>query len=412
MNLKEFVQQHRKSHKYLYYEGGKWKALSKRPKKYEGIRESLAHFYKECAALLGGEKANEKVRALWQRKQVKRVLRNLPRVIADDGFLSHYARAIPITLHFADKFIADLKPSLSADSNPIELYWNNPEYRFYDVVGAPPGFLSKFFVSIRLKKDQELLNLISSDLAFIAQIEDDRKRRELTLGVLSHGAAYRELAGRPLLVPSFTERGKLISYICYQHLIADGVKTISLVPSKKEREAPGIYLCQGTEMWPSQPSMLGSLFANLGPHGSATAAYQHSWRRIHKHLRELKRGDILPYVTGHSMGGAMAMQIALYSHDLIHRAFAFNPPVPNERDWAFYQKLQEKKKAKLQIIANLDDFAFWRIGARVIGTVRLFLGKKRWRYFPINGWEVILVFPAAVKLCLCGALRKRGVYGE
>ena len=167
-----------------------------------------------------------------------------------------------------------------------------------------------------------------------------------------------------------------------------------------QEEGPGIYLCQGTEMWPSQPSMLGSLVANLGIHGSATDAYRHSWRRIHKHLRALKVGDKLPYVTGHSMGGAMALQIALYSHDLIEMAYASNPPLPNERDYDFYHKMQETRQKKLQVVANLDDFAFWRIGAKVIGQVRIHLGRTRWRYYPVHRWEMVLLIPAAIKLWL------------
>ena len=111
------------------------------------------------------------------------------------------------------------------------------------------------------------------------------------------------------------------------------MKTASLFP--QEEGAPSIYLCQGTELWPSQPSMFGSILANFAQHGAATEAYAHSWRRIHKHLRELGR----PFVAGHSMGGSMALQIGLYSHALVERVYAFNPPVPGERDALFYQKL-------------------------------------------------------------------------
>lgn len=87
-------------------------------------------------------------------------------------------------------------------------------------------------------------------------------------------------------------------------------------------EARPIYLCQGTEIWPSQPSVLASLLVNCAEHGSATEAYKQCRQRLH---HDLTRFSIAPYVIGHSMGGALALQIGLYSPSLIHKAYAFNP---------------------------------------------------------------------------------------
>lgn len=374
--------------KWLLYENGKWIFCFKKPQEREKNRETLARFYTSFK--------HPNLRILWTKKAKKIKRKNLPRIIGEDAFLRAYAEGKPLEIRLVKKILQALEKPIENNLHPLNIEWNEQAEEFYDVVGAPPGFLSKFFKSMRLKRDQELTRQVGCDLALISQFESAEKRRELTLSVLSHGAAYRELEGYTFYIPSFEEKGKLIAYICKQHLIAEGVKTISLFPQEK---APGIYLCQGTELWPSQPSMLGSLLANLGMHGSATEAYRHSWRRIHQHLRELKN-SYLPFVAGHSMGGAMAIQIALYSHDLISLAFASNPPVPNERDFAFYQKLQPKKKEKLHVVANLDDFAFWRIGAKVIGNVTIFLGKKRWRYYPIHRWEMVLLVPAVIKLCL------------
>ncbi len=97
------------------------------------------------------------------------------------------------------------------------------------------------------------------------------------------------------------------------------------------------------------------------------------------------------------MGGALAIQIGLYSHTLIDEVYAFNPPMPNERDYLFYHQLSNESKNKIQVITNLDDFAFWRIGAKVVGNVTLFLGKKRWRYYAVSFWDCILFLPAFIK---------------
>ncbi|MCH9611039.1 MAG: hypothetical protein S4CHLAM81_13710 [Chlamydiales bacterium] len=366
---------------YLTYEDG-WKYHKRAPKEKELNRVTLAKLFDSLGC---PRKAWNLASPYWGRK-------SLPKIISRDGFLRDYARGVPLSLAFVQKM-----EGCQPEEEGVHIHWNPQAEQFYDVVGAPPGFLSKFSVSVRKRRDKELTRQVGCDLALIAQFDCPQKRKYLTLAVLSHGAVYRELEGMTLQIPSFEEKGKLIPYVATQHLIAEGVKTVSLTP---QEEAPGIYLCQGTEMWPSQPAMLGSLIANLGIHGSATDAYRHSWRRIHKHLRELKQGDLLPYVAGHSMGGAMAMQIALYSHDLIELAYASNPPLPNRRDYAFYQKLQEGRQQKLKIVANLDDFAFWRIGAKVIGQVRIHLGKTRWRYYPVHRWEMVLLIPAAIKLWL------------
>jgi len=367
--------------RWLTFEG-EWRYHVKYPKNKELNRETLAYFFE----VLG------KPRRAWTENCDYWERKSLPRVIAQDGFLRDYARGVALSVEFAKKMVGALP-----ENDHIDVHWNPEAERFYDVVGAPPGFLSKFLPSVRKRKDKDLTKQVSLDLALISQFESAEKRKFLTLAVLCHGAVYRELEGVSLQIPSFEERGKLIPYVAKQHLIAEGVKTVSLFP---QEDGPGIYLCQGTEMWPSQPSMMGSMFANLGIHGSATEAYQHSWRRIHKHLRKLKQGDRLPFVAGHSMGGAMAMQIGLYSHDLIALAYASNPPMPNRRDYDFYQQMGTQRQEKLRVVANLDDFAFWRIGEKVIGQVRIFLGRTRWRYYPVHRWEMVLLIPAAVKLWL------------
>ena len=91
------------------------------------------------------------------------------------------------------------------------------------------------------------------------------------------------------------------------------------------------------------------------------------------------------------------MQIGLYSHHLIDSVYAFNPPVPNVRDYSFYHQMSENCRNKIQVITNLDDFAFWRIGAKVIGNVTLFLGKKRWRYYSVGLWDCLFLIPAFIK---------------
>jgi len=94
------------------------------------------------------------------------------------------------------------------------------------------------------------------------------------------------------------------------------------------------------------------------------------------------------------------MQIGLYSHDLIERVYAFNPPVPNQRDYDFYHQMDPSRQEKIVVSANLDDFAFWHIGSKIIGKVTLFLGKRRWRYYPVGLWDCIFVIPAFVKFIL------------
>lgn len=374
----------------------------KRPKNFCQNRETLAHLYEVSIDAvekkgLDRESANRYVRSLWIEQTPMVRDKNLPRVISDDGFLRMYALGAPLSLDLMRSIWRRTEEPLQdkiIELNPITIGWNladSCEKNYHDVGGTPPGCLAKFIPFFRLKKDKELLLQIAHDLALISDIENEVFRKELTLAVLAQGAAYRELAGETLKIPSFSTRGKLVEYTCEQHLIGEGLKTISLFPS--DPKEAGIYVCQGTELWPSQPAVLGSILANFAPYGSATEAYAHSWRRIHKHLRDLNK----PYVTGHSMGGSLAMQIGLYSHELIEESYAFNAPMPHERDYAFYHHMSVTSKIKIHSFANLDDFAFWRIGSKVIGDVRIFMGRERYPYLPVGLWDCVYIIPAFVK---------------
>lgn len=380
---------------------------SQKPKHLENNRETLARLYVACVEetkrrqKITTDDANRFVRSIWIEEGWQKRSKNIPRIFGEDGFLHRYLEGVPVSLTLFKKIWGRLSSSSEErviTLNPINVQWNEGIESFFDVDATPPGFLPKLYMAWRLKKDEELLKQIAHDLELISRIEDRKKRTLLTLAVLSHGAAYRELDGKRIQVPSFEEPRKLITYVGYQHLIAEGLKTISLEPTVQG--APGIYVCQGTELWPSQPSVLGSILANFAMHGSATEAYAHSWRRIHKHLRDLKRDSLDPIVCGHSMGGAMAIQIGLFSHDLVDQIWAFNPPVSNDRDYEFYQHMSEEERSKIFVVANQDDFAFWRIGAKVIGNVTLFLGKRRWRYYHVSVWDCLLIFPAFVKFIL------------
>lgn len=367
-------------------------------------RETLSRVYtalvREVQKRTSWEEASRFVRLLWITESDPSWPKSLPSIIGQDGFLRMFALGEPLSLDLFRRIWKRYPEPLNEKViplNPIRIEWNQAASFYYDEDATPPGVLPKLFINKRLKKDKEQLEHVRHDLVKARDIEDDERRRWLTLALLSHGAAYREIEGQILKIPCFSQADRLIAYRCHKHLIAEGVKTVSLIPL--EKNAVPIYLCQGTELWPSQPSMIGSILANFATHGSSTAAYAHSWRRIHKHLRDLYNGHF-PVIAGHSMGGSLAMQIGLYSHHLIDKAYAFNPPMPNKRDYDFYHQLEPSRQEKIIVTANLDDFAFWRIGAKIIGKVTLFLGKRRWRYYPVGLWDCLLVLPAFVKFIM------------
>ncbi|MFZ0565553.1 MAG: hypothetical protein WAM28_05155 [Chlamydiales bacterium] len=405
MKLRDIFDQRQKG--WLVWNGETFVIEEKKPKIADSNRETLARVYDVCVKEieergLDFDKASRFVRSFWIEEVKPKRPKGLPRIVGEDGFLRFYALGLPLSTDLFRRIwkrVGEPLEEKTIELNPIQVQWNPRAAQFYDVDATPPGLFPKIFISSRLKKDKELLQKVKHDLCLLKEEEKRVQRKFLSLALLSHGAAYREIDGLEIEVPSFHDKGVLISYRCHQHLIAEGVKTVSLTPS--DPNIPGIYLCQGTEIWPSQPSVLGSILSNLATHGSATEAYAHSWRRIHKHLRDLRVKDgPKPFVAGHSMGGALAMQIGLYSHDLIQKAYAFNPPMPNERDYSFYHQMARELQENIRVVANLDDFAFWRIGAKVIGRVTLFLGKKRWRYYPVSLWDCLLIFPACIKFVL------------
>lgn len=363
---------------YLHWNGEGF-ILREKPGSPRENRRTLAQLLR-----ITGRKAWGKGEAPW----------DLPKILGDDGFLCRYAEGVSLTLKEFQPIWAkrgDLENSIELGSTPSS-------FAFYGVKATPPGLLPKLFSRLRLSQDPELLRQLQSDLLQVSKMTDDKMRHRLTLAILAHGAAYRELDGQVLEIPSFQGNG-LVPYAFRHHLLWEGIKTISATPLEREMQEPGLYLCQGTEIWPSQPSILPSLFANLGKEGSATEPYARCWRQIHRHLRALTRdGGPLPIVLGHSMGGALATQIMLYSHPLIQKAAAFNPPVVEERDYELYDRLPYTAQCKLEVYANLDDFPFWRIGSKVIGNVTLFLGEFRFRYRPIRRWELFLILPVIYKV--------------
>ncbi len=63
-------------------------------------------------------------------------------------------------------------------------------------------------------------------------------------------------------------------------------------------------------------------------------------------------------------------------------------------------QMSQSERDKIVVTANIDDFAFWRIGAKVIGKVTLFLGKERWRYYPVTLVDCLFFFPAFYKFIM------------
>ncbi len=365
-------------------------------------RRVLAEIFQECMTVVSTPDASSQVRQLWNEVIGEKKLWDLPSVCSDDGFLRMYADALPLSVthfrHIWKKAHEKGEKLKTQGMLPIH-FGETPDWaEYYNVKATPPGLLPKFFSHFRLKKDHELLEKIRCDLARVIKMSDFDKRKFLTLAILCHGASYRELDGEVLLLPSLTNE-KPTPYAFRHHLIWEGVKTISATPLEREHTEPGLYLCQGTEIWPSQPSTLGSIYANLSKEGPGTEPYARCWRQIHSHLRARSlEGAPLPIVAGHSLGGSLATQILLYSHPMISEAFAFNPPVVEDRGYQIYHRLSLETQEKLHVFANLDDLPFWRIGSKVIGKVILFLPEERKPYRPIRKFELLLFFPALFKL--------------
>lgn len=411
MHLEDVYQnKERLGEHYLHYleEERSFTVSSKRALEYKN-RRTLFFVYQECiekAAKRHGvdfKLANRFVRKVWKEKIHLARIKDLPGLVEKDTFLAMYILGRSLSVSQFSIVWEGLNEAI-VEPLPRSLKFGETKDAsiYYDVKATPPGILPKMLTQYRIRQDFELLKHVQSDLDHVQRMKDPKKRKTTTLAILSHGASYREMEGKILEIPSLVEGSKeMVPYRFKQHLLWEGIKTISAFPLKGREKHPGIYLCQGTEIWPSQPSMLGSIFANLGTEGCATEPYAFSWRQIHKHLRALShRNGPLPIIAGHSMGGALAMQIALYSHGIIEKSYAFNPPVVEKRDYDVYHQLSKEAQKKILVFANLDDLPFWRIGSRVIGQVHVICSEKRWTYRPIKLWEIMTLFPALMKSVL------------
>lgn len=382
---------------------GKWR-VEKKPIFQERIcRKTLFYAFRYLVALgvakkIAPKTASSVVRKLWNEEAVN-FPTELPLILQEDGFIRMYSEASPLVLGFFRHLVKRMQQPVNLEKIPPPIFLEETvdAASFHDVNATPPGFIPKISSAARLKGEEALIKKIQSDLNRMVHIGDVEKRRALTLAILAHGASYRELDGKVLYLPILScAKPMLIPYGFRQHLLWEGIKTLSLFPMEKEDEERGIYLCQGTEIWPSQPSMLGSIFANFGKEGVATEPYAHSWRQIHKHLKDLAKIHP-PYVAGHSLGGSLAMQIMLYSHALLHKAYIFNASGLEERDFQLYQRLPSEVQEKVRIYASIDDLAFWRMGRKIVGKITLYIGERRWRYRPLKKWEFLSLIPAMIK---------------
>lgn len=361
----------------------------------EERRRTLFEAFKSLVAMRGGD--NALVRGLWDEK-APLIPPTLPSALEEDSFVRMYAEGEALTLGLV-RAVATLVPTKPLPP-PLFLEERQDAHAYHDVSSLPEGMRSKISRTLRRKSEPQLLKWVQEDLLRACTIADLEMRRWVTLSILCHGASYRDLEGRVLFIPSLVKEGhtETLPFACREHLLWEGIKTVSVFPLERENEERGFYLCQGTQVWPSQPLMLETISASLSEKGVAAEPYAHAWKQVHQHLLELKkRGGLLPYVGGHSMGGALASQIALYSHPYLESAFAFNPPVVESLDAAIYERLSFRSQVKLQVFAGIDDFPFWRIGSHVIGKVRILAGEKRWKYHPVTRRDMLFFLPALIK---------------
>jgi hypothetical protein len=372
---------------------GKWKLSAFPSKNEKERRKALIQFFDEIAPL---SEEKEKLRAFWTGVQQEQDP-FLPEVIKRDGFLTALVKAYPLHTDWA-AYLADHFPEYQIKVKaPIVEVQNHDLYN--RVRPTPNGLMAKISVRARRTADCVQIEHSLENFARLAFEQRPWMRKWQTYATLAHGSVYRELNQRELLLPDFEVKGKMILYHCEEHLISEGIKTVSLFPEKGSR-TNGIYLIQGTNPYPSQPQTLSSFLENFGKGGSGRGAYEHSWRLIHKHLKALVRhcGGKLVSVVGHSLGGSLGIQISLYSQVFIEESFAFNPPMPQENDRDYFYTLPESSQKKLNIFINGDDFASWRLGASLFGNVYLVLGMEPWNAMNVTKRDVGLVFPYFYKL--------------
>jgi hypothetical protein len=378
---------------WLTVKSGKWKLSPFPPKSERERKRALIQFFHEAAPY---QEQKQQLRSFWTFSEATKDP-FLPEVIKRDGFLTALVKAHPLHTDWALYLLENFKEHTDKDPTLIVEAQDKPLYN--RVMPTPNGLMAKLSVSARRAADREQIEHSIENFSRLAFEERPQMRKWQTYATLAHGSVYRELNQRELWLPDFEVRGKMVHYRCEEDLISEGIKTVLLFPEKGSR-ANGIYLIQGTNPYPSQPQTLASFLENFGKGGSGRGAYEHSWRRIHKHLKSLVRAadGRLVNVVGHSLGGSLSIQIALYSQAFVEENYAFNPPMPQEVDRDYFFSLPENSQKKLNIFINGDDFASWRLGACLFGNVYLVLGMEPWHALNIRKRDVSLVLPYVYKL--------------
>lgn len=401
-NITTFLEQHSKG--WLSLQQESWHATPLKPKTGKECRKTLICLLralieeKVAKKQITFNESSRQLRTLWAQR-MESPFDSLPEVVNRDPLLRMLVKGEPLSIEWLRPFVIDFLKDEHPGILPPLLVEARSKPLYHPVRPTPQGLMAKLTVRARKIADAKQIEESIENFSELAFEKDPQLRKWQTFATLAHGSAYRELHQKELWLPDFNIFGRLTRYTCEEDLISEGIKTAALYPEEGSG-VHGIYLIQGSNPFPSQPHTMASFIENFGQGGSGRRAYEHSWRRIHKTLKKLMRAaeGRLPYIVGHSLGGSLAIQIGLYSQLFAEESFAFNPPMPQEKDYIYFRSLPESSQKKIQIFVNGDDFAFWRLGAAVFGQVYLVYGVEAWNGVLITKNDRRFIFPYLYKI--------------
>lgn len=317
-----------------------------------------------------------------------------PFLVENDAFIRDYTRGYQITNVFYEAVVRAVKANFhnrSLQGLPILVRTNNESYHG---IGAGMNFLGALSQSSRLYHDNKeggALDLIQEDLNRIQKITQlaDRKLKVMTL--LS-GAAYRDIDGKAIQIPSLVNNklSSLVTYRCTVERIWKGVFAFRVVPEsglgfKKERS---ILVFQGTTAYPSHDGWIAKLLADVHVDGVGSGAFNADREKILKVIKSLKN----PYLAGHSLGASMVRHSWHAFPKKINEAYMFSTPGMERKTALAESKLTQHQLGKGKVYCNIDDPVSWEIGTNISTNTRLIIGTNRWKTNP-GSWLDFLIIP-------------------
>lgn len=168
------------------------------------------------------------------------------------------------------------------------------------------------------------------------------------LEILTKALIYREMGiGALIPAPNPNDPQKIDYYKIAQKIVTGkGFTADLLTPLDPESKLPSILVCSGSNFHPSGLDALSSYISDM-EYNLGDEAYTSAVNELRALMQKIDTGSLI--VTGHSLGGNLAQQIAARFPDKLQRVVTYNAPGVSKEVNATFKENSKELNGKLKI---------------------------------------------------------------